>query len=158
VTNARRLILVLAASPILALPALAEDLECRWFIPATGGTVPVRCDDGASASPAVQEARPEKQLLGLTLAPLTQGLKEKYGIEEKINGVVVTQVDANSEAAGQGIVRGDIILETNRAVVSSPEDMVRSIDSATKDGRKAISLLLSNARGQTQVVSLSLGT
>jgi serine protease Do len=159
VTNARRLILALAASAIFAVPALAEELECRWFIPALGRTVPVRCGDAAPqiSPPAAQQARPETELLGLTLAPLSQGLKDEYGIEKGINGVAVTQVDVNSEAAGRGIARGDVILQTNQDVVSIPEDMVRSVESATKEGRKAISLLLSNGQGKTQLISLSLG-
>ena len=157
-THARELTFVLAASATLAVPALAEDLDCRWFFPAIGRTLPVRCDEGVSpsSSAAAQEARPERDLLGLTLAPLSQDLIEKFSIEKGLNGVVVTQVDANSEAAGRGITSGDIVLQTNQDVVSTPDDMVRNVDSATKDGHKTILLLLSNARGETQSVSLSL--
>jgi S1-C subfamily serine protease len=76
--------------------------------------------------------------------------------QQKLNGVVVTQVDANSEAAGRGIMSGDVVLQTNQDVVSTPDDMVRNVDSATKDGHQTILLLLSNARRDTQSVSLSL--
>ena len=48
------------------------------------------------------------------------------------------------------------MLQTNEDVVSTPDDMVRNVESATKDGQKTILLLLSNARGDTQSVSLSL--
>ncbi len=51
---------------------------------------------------------------------------------------------------------GDVVLQTNQDVVSTPDDMVRNVDSATKDGHQTILLLLSNARGDTQSVSLSL--
>ena len=147
VTHASQLICVFAASGIFATPALAEDLECRWFIAASGRTVPVRCGD--VAPPSAQDDRRERELLGLTLAPPTQGLKDKYSIEKSVNGVIVTQVDGRSEAAGRGIATGDVILKTNEVDVSTPEDMARSIESATKDGRKAISLLLSNGHGET---------
>jgi serine protease Do len=158
-THARELIFVLAASATLVVPALAEDLDCRWFFPAIGRTLPVRCDETVtpSSSAVVQDARAERGVLGLTLAPLSQGLIDKYRIEKRLNGVVVTQVDANSEAAGRGITSGDIVLQTNQDAVSTPDDMVRNVDSATKDGKKTILLLLSNARGETQSVSLSLG-
>jgi S1-C subfamily serine protease len=158
-THARELICVLSASATLVVPALAEDLDCRWFFPAIGRTLPVRCDEAvtSSSSAAAQEVPAERGVLGLTLAPLSQDLIDKYSIEKRLNGVVVTQVDANSEAAGRGITSGDVVLQTNQDVVSTPDDMVRNIDSATKDGHKTILLLLSNARGETQSVSLSLG-
>jgi serine protease Do len=156
--HARKLTFALAVSATLVAPALAEDLDCRWFFPAIGGTLPVRCDEEASqsSSPASQEVRAERDVLGLTLAPLSQDLMDKYSIAKRLNGVVVTQVDANSEAAGRGITSGDVVLQTNQDSVSTPDDMVRNVDSATKDGHKTIMLLLSNARGETQSVSLSL--
>ena len=158
-THARELTFALAVSATLAMPALADDLDCRWFFPAIGRTLPVRCDEAVtpSSSAVAQEVPAQRGVLGLTLAPLSQDLIDKYSIEKKLNGVVVTQVDANSEAAGRGITSGDVVLQTNQDVVSTPDDMVRNVDSATKDGKKTILLLLSNARGETQSVSLSLG-
>lgn len=156
--HARELTFALAASATLVVPALADDLDCRWFFPAIGRTLPVRCDEEVTPNtpPAPQQVRTERDVLGLTLAPLSQDLINKYSIEKRLNGVVVTQVDANSEAAGRGITSGDVVLQTNEDVVSTPDDMVRNVDSATKDGHKTILLLLSNARGDTQSVSLSL--
>jgi len=159
ITLARQLTYVLAALGILAVPALAEDLDCRWFFPAIGRTLPVRCDEAVHpiSSPAAQEVRAERNVLGLTLAPLSEDLIDKFSIEKRLNGVVVTQVDANSEAAGRGITSGDVVLQTNQEVILTPDDVVRSVESATKDGHKTILLLLSNARGETQTIPLSLG-
>ena len=75
-------------------------------------------------------------MLGLTLAPLSEDLIDRFSIEKNLNGVVVTQVNANSEAAERGITSGDVVLQTNQDVVSTPDEMVRSVESATKDGRK----------------------
>ena len=111
----------------------------------------------AAGSAAAHEVRAERDVLGLTLAPLSQDLIDKFNIENRLNGVVVTQVDANSEAAGRGVMSGDVVLQTNQDVVLTPDDIVRSVESATKDGQKTILLLLSNARGEKQSVSLSLG-
>jgi hypothetical protein len=93
VTHASQLVCVFAASGIFATPALAEDLaeelECRWFIAASGQTVPVRCGDATPpiSTSAAQNVRPERELLGLTLAQPTQGLKDKYSIEKSVSGV-----------------------------------------------------------------------
>jgi serine protease Do len=155
--DARGVIWVFAGAAILVAPCRAEDHECRWFIPATGLTVPVRCDgaDSQVTGPSPQIGV-ERGLLGLTLAPLTDGLRKDYGIEPKVSGVIVTQVESSSDAAGQGIVRGDVILQSNDAVVSTPEDVARSVASATNDGRKSIVLHLSSAEGRSQYVTLPL--
>jgi serine protease Do len=142
-----------AVAAILTAPCLAEDRECRWFIPATGLTVPVHCDEAETPPQQVVVQRP---LLGLTLAALTQGLRNDYGIENGVSGVIIIQVDSTSDAAVRGIARGDVILESNEATVSTPEDVVRSIDRATKDGRKALVLHLSNSGGGSEYVTLPL--
>jgi len=153
--NARQPIWAIAAA-MFAVPCLAEDRECRWFIPATGLTVPVRCEEDSQNPATPLRVSAERSLLGLTLSPLTQKLREEYGIESKVSGVIVTQVDADSEAASQGIARGDMILQSNNATISTPEDVIRSVESATKDGRKTLSLHLSNVGGRAQFVRLSL--
>jgi serine protease Do len=155
--NPSQLACVVVASSSFSMAAIAENLECRWFIPIAGQTVPVRCDDANSKVPPSLQVPVERALLGLTLASLTPGLKDSFGIGDTINGVVVTQVDLNTEAAGRGIARGDVILKTNEAVVSSPEDVARSVENATKDGQKTILLLLSNVEGKTESVALPLG-
>ena len=81
-THARELTFALAVSATLAVPALAEDLDCRWFFPAIGRTLPVRCDEGVAPSSAAQ-VRAERDVLGLTLAPLSQDLIDKFNIEKK---------------------------------------------------------------------------
>jgi hypothetical protein len=130
-THARELTFALAASATLAVPALAEDLDCRWFFPAIGRTLPVRCDEAAPpiSSPAAQEVRAEKEVLGLTLAPPSEDLVDKFSI----------------------------ILQTNQDVVSTHDEMVPSVESAANDGHRTILLLLSNSRGEMQSVWLSLG-
>ena len=155
---ARQLACVGVVLVTLAGPGLCEELDCRWFIPASGTTVPVRCDDAheRAASVAAQVVQSGKALLGLTLEPLTQELKNAYGIAKTISGVLVTKVDLNSEAEERGITRGDVILATDRETISTPEEMAHSVEAAAKDGRKAISLLLSKPAGETQLVSLSL--
>jgi hypothetical protein len=58
--NARRLMWVLAGSCIVALPAHAEDLDCRWYIPAVDQIVRVRCADTDHPSPPAQKARTDQ--------------------------------------------------------------------------------------------------
>jgi len=139
---------LLAIGIVCALGATAqsENLECRWFIPAIGRPLPVRCD----------EARTERIILGLTLAPLDQTMEANFRIAAGSKGVVVTDVIADSEAAGRGIVRGDIILRTSAGLIASPDDLVQNIEIAAREGQSSIGLFVVDREGTTEFVSLRL--
>jgi S1-C subfamily serine protease len=156
----RPLIGLLAAPVFLTgTPARADDLECTRYVPEIGRTVHVRCADAVppTAAAVPENGRPERVTLGLTLAPLTPELRDKYRVAKSIDGVLVTDVDTKSEAAGRGIKRGDVIMQTNQGVVTTPDDVVRIINEATASGRRSILLLLKNAGGEVAFVALPLG-
>ena len=75
-------------------------------------------DKMASAEPAVSEKTKFSEW-GLRLAPATDGA-----------GVTVTDVEAGSLAAGQGIKSGDIILEIAGAEVQTPADVKNALKAA----------------------------
>ena len=159
VAHAGQLTYVLAASGILALPGRCRRPRLQMVLPrdrpnAAGS---LRRSGPSDLFSGRARSSSQEKCVGLTLAPLSKDLIDKFSIEKRLNGVVVTQVDANSEAAGRGITSGDVVLQTNQEVILTPDDVVRSVESATKDGHKTILLLLSNARGETQSISLSLG-
>jgi len=58
--------------------------------------------------------------------------------KDTTEGVLVTKVAEGSEAAGKGMKEGDIILEIGGTSVSSPSDVVKGVDEARKQGRKAV--------------------
>jgi serine protease Do len=95
-------------------------------------------------------------LRGLTLAKLTPALRQKYNVDANVDGVIVTGVDAQSVAA-ERVMPGDVIMQTNQGVVAAPDDVVRNLDRAAKDGRKTILLLLKKASGELRFVALPLG-
>ena len=53
-------------------------------------------------------------------------------------GLVVTDVDSDSEAAERGIQAGDVIVAVNSQQVSSTADVEKAVEAATKAGRKAV--------------------
>jgi serine protease Do len=71
----------------------------------------------------------EMDQLGLTVAPGTGSNKD---------GVVVTNVDGDSDAAQKGIKSGDVILEVGGLNVKTPDDVANGVKEATKLGRKAV--------------------
>ncbi|MGN6470897.1 MAG: Do family serine endopeptidase [Rhizobiaceae bacterium] len=66
---------------------------------------------------------------GLTVAPSDKG-----------KGLVVTDVDPNSDAADRGIQAGDVIVAVNSKDVNSASDVDQAASEAAKAGRKAVLL------------------
>lgn len=66
---------------------------------------------------------------GLTVTPAEDG-----------NGLVVTAVDPDGDAAERGIQAGDVIVAVNSREVKSAADMQKAVGEATSSGRKAVLL------------------
>ncbi|MEQ1938427.1 Do family serine endopeptidase [Mesorhizobium sp. CN5-321] len=58
-------------------------------------------------------------------------------------GLVVTDVDPDSDAADRGIQAGDIITAVNSQEVSTTGDVTRAMDDAAKSGRKSVLVQIS---------------
>jgi serine protease Do len=160
--------LLATAALCASAPARAEDPECTRYVPQIGRTVRVPCaadapaPDPATPPEAIEAVPPSTSpppstVLGLTLLPLSEGLKDKYNIGDTIGGIFISKVDERSDAAGRGIKPGDVIMQTNQDVVKSPEDLARNIESVRSSGRKSILLLLRHLDGNLQFVALPVG-
>ena len=122
-----------------------------------------RLEDNEKAQQAAlkpKEEPPEKPVtqkaLGLDLAILSKDLRTRYKIKDSVKGVIVTGVDAASDAADKRLSAGDVIVEVAQEAVSSGTDIKKRVDQLKKDGKKSILLLVSNADGELRFVALSL--
>jgi serine protease Do len=89
-------------------------------------------------------------LKGLTLQELTASLRDQIGIPENVNGVVITDIGADSPA--QGILQaGDVILEVNRHGIKNLSEYDRLV---SKIGEKDPVLLLIYRDGGTIYITL----
>ncbi len=77
---------------------------------------PLAAGGGGGQAPSLEERT------GLSLDDPTPQVRRQYGIEDQIQGVVVTGVDPASPAASQNLREGDVILEVDRQKVSSVND------------------------------------
>src|SRR3954465_4852907 len=116
--------------------------------------------DKVQAAVKSDEPAPEKTVtqkaLGLDLAALSKDLRTRYKIKDTVKGVVVTNVDSNSDAAEKRLSAGDVIVELAQESVSSGADIQKRIDQLKKDGKKSVLLLVSNADGELRFVALSV--
>ncbi len=78
-----------------------------------------------AGGPAVEpEATAPDVLDGVTVGNITDEVRQKYGIPEKANGVVVESIDENSLSARAGIRVGDVVHEIDRQPVKTADDAV----------------------------------
>jgi serine protease Do len=100
---------------------------------------------------------PERELLGLSLAPLTDELRDRYGIGQSIEGVVVVEVKPDSPAAQKEVKPGDVIVEVTQEKVKRPQDVEARLMAVRKSGRRSVLLLLSDGKGELRFVAVPTG-
>lgn len=93
------------------------------------------------------------RVLGLTLQSLTPAIKEQYGLSRMQTGVIIVNVDSNSEAFDMGIRPGDIIVSINQIPVSTLIDVAKIV---SKKGKGPYLFLLERG-GQQYYVALKRG-
>lgn len=102
-----------------------------------------------------EEIAPEAaNILGLTLSEITEDLVTQYSLSAD-SGLVITAIDAESEAASKGLVEGDLITEAGQQPVTSVSDFEDRIAEARDAGRKSL-LLLVRRGGDPRFVALSI--
>ena len=123
-----------------------------------------RLEDGEKAQQASLGAQPNQpsaapattSVLGMELAGATDQVRRRFSLKDGVKGVVVTRVDANSNAADKRLVPGDVILEVGQEPVSNPADVSKRVDQLKKDGRKAALLQVQNAAGDVRFVAVAI--
>jgi serine protease Do len=113
----------------------------------------------AEAEPSPNADEPEEEpdheeLLGLSIAPLTEELRNQFHIGKSVEGVVITDVDANSPAALKDVKPGDVIVEVTQERVKDPGEVVARVAAVKKSGRKSVLLLISDAKGGLRFVAV----
>ncbi|MEI9900794.1 MAG: Do family serine endopeptidase [Hyphomicrobium sp.] len=82
------------------------------------------------------------------------GLSVKSGGKD---GVVISDVDPNSDAALKGIKEGDIVLKAGNETVNSPQDVAKAVKKAQDDGLPAVMFHIKRSGDQTVLVAIPLG-
>ena len=111
-------------------------------------------NNGTEGTP--EPAEPvEKELLGLTVTPLTDEMRSELGAGEGTVGLVVTGVDETSKAFEKGLRAGDILTEASQQKLTSVADLEARVQEARDAGRKSVLLLVRRA-GEPRFVALNI--
>ncbi len=92
----------------------------------TIGTMPEEAEHKKTAAASTESA------MGITVQNLTPELAQKFGVDEKEGGVVITELAAGSPAAEAKLHPGDLIEEVNRQKIQNIRDWKQAIEKMKK--------------------------
>jgi serine protease Do len=90
-------------------------------------------NEEAEAGEAAPE-EPASARLGASVSPLTPQMRQMYGVEKDLDGVVITHVTSLSPAGEEGLQRGDVITQANGREVATPEQLAAEVKGVGKGG------------------------
>ena len=103
-----------------------------------------------------EEMPADVEVLGMALAELTPELREEFSIAENVDGVVITDVDADSVAAEKMIEPGMVIVELAQEAIKDPQELADRIAELKKDGRRNALLMLAAPTGELRFVTIRM--
>ena len=122
----------------------------------SGGCPRTRRSSDAVKSEAEEPApEPEREdLLGLSIAPLTDELREPLRHRQVDRGRGHHRGQAEQPAAQKEVKPGDVIVEVTQEKVKQPQDVKARLLAVKKSGRRSVLLLLSDAKGELRFVAV----
>ena len=116
----------------------------------TLGTLPGPNQVASNGGPGAASGQPQ---VGLALAPLTPDVRNQLDIPGDVHGAVVEQVQPGSAADQAGIEAGDVIVGVGTSPVSTANQAVSAIRTATNGGHSVALRILRN--GQNLFVAVT---
>ena len=98
---------------------------------------PVALDDGNLRRDLPRVALSQ---LGITVSEITDRVRRRFDIAEGVEGLVVVDVEEDSNAAEQGLRRGDVIDEIAQAPVATIKDAETALKGVSKDDKRVVLL------------------
>jgi serine protease Do len=117
----------------------------------------VRLSEGGAKPKPPVPAKPKKKVsqLGLSLSPVDDDARAAFKLPGGVQGIVVTAVIPDSQAAVNNLQAGDVIVAVRDQPVRTPADFLRRVESDVRAGRK-VEILLVNRGGDLTFVALRL--
>lgn len=96
------------------------------------------------------------EAMGLGLAAVTPEVRRAYNLDDHVNGVLVTRVDPESDAADKGIEPGDVLVSVGNRSVHTPQEIKATVTSAHAQGRKSVLVLVEGSNNGQRFVALKI--
>jgi serine protease Do len=115
-----------------------------------------RPDGGAVTGQAAAEMMARPPDLGVRLAALDDTKRRQYGLSAELSGVLIAQVEPDSEAGDLGINAGDVVTVVQGTRVMTPDDVHRAVRDAQDQHRASLAVLI-RSKGGAQWIPISIG-
>lgn len=149
--SAARLEVIRDGKPVTITATVATRPPEDQLAAAADNSEEFSADDGDDTAKAVAPGNS----LGLTVQPLTPAIARQIGVDSTVQGVVISQVDASSDA-GQKLRRGDVISQINGETVRTPADLGRGVAQAKATGRPQVLLMVTRGRAQSVFIPVKI--
>lgn len=138
------------------------DEEVEIVLDRNGSSITLSVVLGQSPQERAEISEPEKpeeeekidgihsEVFGLSVAALNPQLRQKYEISERVNGLVITQIDARSRSYSVGLREGMVILAFNRVEVSTIDQWLQRTESLKRGDPVALYIFIPG-RGNAMV-------
>jgi serine protease Do len=113
-------------------------------------------NDNEPLTPENTPVTPGSAVLGLSLQPLNPQIAKALSLPPTARGVVITQVDPNSDAAEKGLQRADLILSVNQQAVTTPAQVQAAVEAARRSGRTSVLLLVKRGTGPEAFIGVDI--
>ncbi len=86
--------------------------------------------------------------LGLKIKPINENTIKQYNLPKDSKGVVISSVDADSDAAEKGVSVGNVITSINKTPVNSVAEAISSLKKGEDLGRENVLILIETNQGK----------
>jgi serine protease Do len=97
-----------------------------------------------------------RESLGISLTPLTTELRQQLRLPPTVQGVVIGSVNQSSDAAQQGLQRGDVIIQVNQVPTPTPAAAAAAVDAARRAGRDTVLMLVQRGPTPARYIGIKL--
>lgn len=94
--------------------------------------------------------------LGVGLAALSEGARQRFGISEHTKGALIVAVAPDSRAAASNLRPGDVIVMIDRAQIEHPRDVAAAVAQRSRDSDRPL-LLLVERQGEQRFIAVAIG-
>lgn len=112
-------------------------------------------EEPASAAD-LAEPRGLADMIGLSIAELDETARERFGIDPRTQGILITDVAEGGDAAAKGLIAGLMIEEVNQVPVAEVADVEGQVALARSAGRAAVLFKVTDPRGASRYVAVRL--
>lgn len=99
---------------------------------------------------------PASETLGLQLQPITPQIARALNLPAGTSGVVITGISPTSDAAEKGLQRGDIILAVQGQRVTTPAQVLSTVEAARRAGRESVLMLVKRGTAPEAFVGIDI--